>query len=50
MPHRITDLLFRFLQQGQGKLSVRARTKEFATLTDQEIEKIEAIYQATIMG
>jgi hypothetical protein len=50
MPHRITDLLFRFLQQGQGKLSVRARTKEFTTLTDQEIEKIEAIYQATIMG
>ena len=29
MPERIVDLLFRFLQQNEGRLSNRARSKEF---------------------
>ena len=44
MPERLTDLLFRFLHQNGGRLSSRAREKEFAALTDEEAERIEAIY------
>jgi hypothetical protein len=43
-PERTTDLLFRFLRQNGGRLSQRARTKEFAALTDDEAKRIEAIY------
>ncbi len=45
MPARLADLLFRFLNQNNGKLSHRARTKEFAALTDKEVETIEYIYK-----
>jgi Fic/DOC family len=44
MPERMTDLLFRFLHQNRGRLSQRAREKEFAALTDDEAKRIEAIY------
>lgn len=44
MPDRLSDLLFRFLNQNGGKLSRRAREKEFAALTDAEAGRIEAIY------
>lgn len=44
MPERVTDLLFRFLHQNGGRLSQRAREKEFAALTDEEATRIEAIY------
>jgi hypothetical protein len=44
MPARLIDLLFRFLQQNGGSLSRRAREKEFAALTDEETNRIEAIY------
>src|SRR5262249_5286538 len=44
MPERMTDLLFRFLHQNAGRLSQRARTKEFAALTDGEAKRIETIY------
>jgi Fic family protein len=44
MPNEKIDLLHHFLQQGQGHLSKRARTKEFAALTDTEIEQIEGLY------
>lgn len=44
MPDRISDLLFRFLKQNGGMLSRRAREKEFAALTDNEVEKIHGIY------
>lgn len=44
MPERTTDLLFRFLHQNGGRLSQRARDKEFAALTDEEAKRIEAIY------
>ncbi|UOA16482.1 hypothetical protein DSM109990_03364 (plasmid) [Sulfitobacter dubius] len=44
MPARTVDLLFRFLQQNNGQLSERARGKEFAALTDHEVERVEDIY------
>lgn len=42
---RIVALLIRFLEQGNGKLSERARAKEFNALTDEEVEAIEKKYQ-----
>ncbi len=44
MPNQKIDLIHRFLQEGQGHLSKRARTKEFVALTDSEIKKIEVLY------
>lgn len=44
MPDRTIDLLFRFLDQNQGRLSRRAREHEFARLTDAEIAQIESMY------
>lgn len=44
MPDGTIDLLFRFLHQNDGRLSNRARSREFAQLTDAEGERIEAIY------
>ncbi|MEH6738975.1 MAG: hypothetical protein V7695_10595 [Sulfitobacter sp.] len=44
MPARTVDLLFRFMQQNSGQLSARARGKEFAALTDHEVERVENIY------
>jgi hypothetical protein len=41
---RMTDLLFRFLHQNDGRLCQRARTKEFAAPIDEEAKRIEAIY------
>jgi Fic family protein len=41
MPDRLVDLLIRFLIQNHGKLSKRAREKEFEKLTDIEIRAIE---------
>ncbi|PKN45904.1 MAG: cell filamentation protein Fic [Deltaproteobacteria bacterium HGW-Deltaproteobacteria-17] len=45
LPERTVHLLFRFLHQNQGRLSLRARTQEFQALTDGEVLRIEAIYQ-----
>lgn len=44
MPDRLLDLLFRFLRQNNGLFSKRARAKEFLTLTDDEVARIEDIY------
>jgi hypothetical protein len=44
MPPRTADLLHRFLSQNEGTLSRRARTNEFAPLTDGEVEAIERLY------
>jgi Fic family protein len=44
MSNQKIDLLHHFLTQGKGHLSKRARTKEFAVLTDAEITRIEALY------
>lgn len=46
MPRRQINLLHRFLQQGNGRLSERAQSKEFAALTDEEISKIENLYMS----
>ena len=50
MPDRLSDLLFRFLQQNGGTLSRRGRTNEFAALTDDEVARIEAIYREEFAG
>ena len=44
MPDRLVDLLIRFLNQNNGKLSKRAKSKEFEKLTEQEIRQIEKKY------
>ncbi len=46
MPNRTIDLLSRFLRQNRGKLSKRARTREFERLTADEVEQIEALYSS----
>jgi len=46
MPNTKLDLLWRFLQQNDGKLSKRARSKEYSRLTDQEGAQIERIFAA----
>lgn len=50
MPDRTLDLLFRFLRQNEGRLSTRAREREFEALTDAEIERIERLYKETFGG
>lgn len=47
MPDRTIDLLFRFLHQNGGRLSRRAREKEFELMTDIEISEAEAAYTAS---
>jgi hypothetical protein len=47
MPANTLDLLHRFLQQNEGVLSKRARTKEFQKLTEDEIARIERIFCAS---
>jgi hypothetical protein len=44
MPNHLLDLLFRFLRQNEGRLSKRAREREFAAFSDIEAARIEAIY------
>ena len=41
MPDRTVNLLIRFLHQNDGKLSKRARSKEFLAMTDVEVQEIE---------
>lgn len=45
MPARIIDLLFRFLHRNEGRLSKRAREREFDALTVAEAEQIERMYR-----
>jgi hypothetical protein len=42
------DLLWRFLQQSDGRLSKRERVKEFAALTDQEAGTIEKMFREAV--
>lgn len=44
MPDRMIDLLSTFLRQNRGRLSKRARTREFKRLTPEEVEHVEAIH------
>ncbi len=48
MPTRTLDLLHRFLRQNHGRLSKRARSGDFASLTDQEVAAIEAHYAESV--
>jgi hypothetical protein len=49
MPDATFDLMMGFLRQGGGHFSDRARTKEFAKLTEEEVASIEAIYQDLLL-
>jgi Fic family protein len=44
MPDKLVALLVRFLDQNEGKLSKRAREKEFASLKDSELTVIQNKY------
>ncbi|PWL19990.1 MAG: cell filamentation protein Fic [Altererythrobacter sp. XM-24bin4] len=50
MPASTVDLLFSFLKQNDGKLSKRARDKEFAALSDAETTAFEALYREIFLG
>jgi hypothetical protein len=50
MPERKVSLLHKFLGQGNGHLSKRARTGEFAPLTDTEIDTVEKLYADSFAG
>jgi len=45
MPGKTVSLLITFLNQGKGKLSKRALSKEFANLTTKEVELIQETYE-----
>jgi Fic family protein len=45
MPDKMVALLIRFLEQNNGTLSNRAKEKEFAALTEEEVKEIEDNYQ-----
>lgn len=45
MPDKTVAMLIRFLDQNDGQLSQRARTKEFNALTEKEVREIENKYQ-----
>lgn len=49
MPHSTIDLLFNFLRQNDGKLSKRARSKEFKALTKEECILIEDLFDQTFV-
>ena len=44
MPDAMVSLLIHFLEQNNGKLSKRAKKKEFSKLTEQEIEDVQSKY------
>jgi len=44
MPDKLVGTLVRFLEQNNGVLSNRARTKEFSKLKDKEVDVIERTY------
>lgn len=50
MPDSTADLLFSMLKQNGGRLSKRARQKEFAALTDEETSQIEQAFADIIVA
>ena len=50
MPQAKVELLWRFLHQNQGKLSTRARTGEFAALSETEVGQVEQFYRQAWEG
>jgi hypothetical protein len=49
MPTRTVQLLHRFLEQNDGRLSKRGRDDEFAALTDADVTRIEQLYRQHFM-
>lgn len=47
MPDWMLDLLFRFVHQNGGRLSRRARNREFKALTENEVARTETLYHKT---
>jgi hypothetical protein len=47
MPAKTSELLHRYLRQNAGKLSERARSREFAALTPDEVARVEDLYART---
>ncbi len=45
MPDKLVASLIRFLEQNNGTLSKRAKTKEFKDLMDEEVRTIEQLYK-----
>jgi Fic/DOC family len=50
MPDKTVDLLMRFLEQGDGKLSARALKQEFSALKKAEVSAIEVEYANIFKG
>lgn len=50
MPARTVDLLHRFLRQGGGRLSKRARTREFQELSHAEVSRFERLFRESFAG
>ena len=50
MPDRLVDLLIRFLNQNDGRLSRRARENEFSALTEDEVKVLENKYAEIFQG
>lgn len=50
MPDNLVALLARFLEQNNGRLSKRAKKKEFSALHDDEVELIEKTYYEIFSG
>lgn len=50
MPERLVELLRRFLEQNNGRLSARARRREFSALTDAEARDLERLYADSFDG
>jgi hypothetical protein len=49
VPARTVQLLHRFLAQNNSVLSKRARTDEFAALTDDDVTRVEQLYRQQFM-
>lgn len=49
MPDRLINLIIKFLEQGNGKFSKRAREREFEALTEEEIDTIQNMYQSIFL-
>ena len=44
LPHRLLSLLLRLLGQNGGRLSAKKRAAHFSKLTDDEVRRIEAVF------
>ena len=49
LPNTTFDLMMGFLRQNGGRFSRRARTGEFAQLTDEEAASVEGVYQHLLL-